>query len=153
VPGFQIASNLSADAGTLNRELFNMEGVNRELSPWIRMSAPPEWRDKPITEWPCRVSLFTSVIYLFGWIPIDRHHFRLDRVSDTGFSERSRSVLNREWNHRRAVSACGTGCTVRDSVDYRSHLGPLGYLFLPIYRLVFMARHRKLKSSYGSMAR
>ena len=153
MPGFSIESELPVDVGRLSRELFSMAGVNRELSPLVRMSAPADWRERPLGEWPRGVFLFRSVIALFGLVPIDLHHFRLMEGDGSGFEERSRSILNREWHHRRMLSPCAPGARVRDVVEYRSRLGPLGWLLWPVYRGVFAWRHRRLRSRYGTIGR
>ena len=151
MPGFQVESHLGADARSLAVELFSMDGVNRELAPWIRMSAPADWRARPIAGWPCGAFLFRSVIALFGLVPVDLHYFRLATIDAHGFEERSTSILNREWRHRRGLSPCPSGTRVTDVVEYRSRLGPLGWLLWPVYRGVFAWRHRRLRSRYGSI--
>lgn len=78
---FEISSNLEISPEVVS-ELFTMKGVNRELSPLIRMTAPSEWSNKAIFEWPTGEVLFSSWILLFGILPIDRHESSF-KVTDT----------------------------------------------------------------------
>jgi hypothetical protein len=123
-----------------------MRGVNRELSPLVRMTVPAEWADIPISRWPTGMSLFTSWILLFGVLPVDRHRFSLRGVeADVGFDEVSSSIINRTWRHRRFVTSRESGVTLRDRVDFTCRVPLLGYLLLPVYRAVFTHRHRVLR--------
>lgn len=132
---------------------LNFAGVNFELGPWVQMSAPASWAGQGITTWPTDQYLFSSWITLFGFIPIDRHHFQLRGVDPAGgFVECSRSWNNRYWHHARRIQALPRGCRVTDTVHYRSRLPGLGWLLKPVYRAVFAWRHRQLRKKFGSMA-
>ncbi|WP_290537229.1 hypothetical protein [Alcanivorax sp.] len=61
---FEVSSNLKISPEDVS-ELLTMRGVNRELSPIIRMTAPADWSSKPIFEWPTGKELFSSWILLF----------------------------------------------------------------------------------------
>lgn len=68
-------------------ELLSMNGVNYELRPIARMTAPKEWEESSITEWPIGTNLFTSAILLFGLIPVDFHKFKFLDIQTTSFQE------------------------------------------------------------------
>lgn len=149
---FEISSSLEISPDELS-ELLTMRGVNRELSPLIRMTAPAQWADRPIFEWPSGQALFSSWILLFGIIPIDRHRFffrSIDRLR--GFAEESSSLTNRLWHHRRDFDWHGTTCRVTDTVEFQSRLPVLAYILAPVYRFIFRHRHRVLRSHYGGMS-
>ena len=133
----------------LIKELFTMSGVNYELGPIIKMSAPEEWALKPITKWPVNQELFTSTISLFGFIPIDRHRFKLLSISSAGFTESSSSLFNVVWAHERTITKNGSGAIVKDSVGYKSKIGSLSFLSMPVYRFIFNHRHRRLRQKYS----
>ena len=59
---------------------LTMSGVNAELRPLVRMTAPAPWATRPIFDWPEQKLLFTSWILLLGVLPIDRHAFSLRSV-------------------------------------------------------------------------
>lgn len=130
-----------------------MDGVNRELSPLIRMTAPPEWSNKAIVEWPTGTVLFSSWILLFGLFPIDRHKFFFQSIDrHLGFTEESSSLTNKLWRHRRSFDRTGSSCRVTDTVEFQCRLPLLAYILAPVYRLIFKHRHKVLRSYYGGSA-
>lgn len=129
---------------------LTLEGVNAELRPLVRITAPAQWAKRPLAQWPMREHLFSSWILLFGVLPIDRHTFMLHSVSpDAGFEEASSSLINTRWRHERTIVAIEGGCRVTDRVGYRCRIPLLGYLLKPVYQLVFRHRHRTLRARYG----
>ena len=149
---FTISSNLPVTAEEILRTL-TMAGVNSELSPLVKMTAPRSWANRSILEWPEQQHLFDSWILFLGMLPIDRHSFYFDSINPhEGFIEASSSTTNSRWCHQRRISPAQEGCRVSDIVEYQSRLPLLGYLLKPIYRLVFWCRHRNLRSKYGGYA-
>lgn len=143
-------SRLAAPAATVWARATTLDGVNAELWP-IRMSAPAEWRTRPIHEFPCGRPLFDSWILLFGLLPNDIHHFQFESVGPgMQFQEHSSSMMNRQWRHRRVVEADGEGCIVTDTLEIVPRIALFGRLMAPVYRLVFWNRHRKLRRWYGT---
>ena len=129
---------------------ITMEGVNAELSPLVRMTAPEALSRQSIFDWPVQRELFASWILLFGLLPIDRHHFFLESVDPkSGFQERSSSWVNTFWSHTRQVVPLGSGCQVTDTVEYKSRVPLVDLAFKPAYRLVFWLRHRHLRRVFG----
>lgn len=146
---FQITSHLACSAEQLLTTL-NMQGVNTELAPLVRMTAPEAWRDKLITQWPTQQQLFSSWVMLFAVLPIDRHSFFFDAIDPaSGFSENSSTWTNKHWQHQRTIRDAGKGCEITDTVSYESRLPLLGALFKPVYRWVFTRRHQFLRRTYG----
>jgi hypothetical protein len=133
--------------------LLTMKGVNRELGPFVRMTAPPEWSDRAIFEWPTGQVLFSSWILLFGIVPVDRHAFCLQNVDRRrGFAEASSSWINRVWRHHRTFDNDGAFYRVTDTVEFQCRLPLLTCVLAPVYRFVFEHRHRVLRSYFGSRA-
>jgi len=148
MPTFEIESILPVEPIRLYLELLNINGVNCELAPYIKMSAPKQWRTKPISEWPVGEFLFSSRVTLLGLIPIDSHGFKFSAVSESGFTETSKTLMNKEWNHTRSIVKAGEGSKVRDHIEYKSKLGFMGYILLPMLKAIFKHRHNKLKAIY-----
>tara|TARA_R100001460_G_scaffold103387_1_gene148526 strand:- start:32 stop:490 length:459 start_codon:yes stop_codon:yes gene_type:complete len=149
---FEVSSNLKISPEDVS-ELLTMRGVNRELSPIIRMTAPADWSSKPIFEWPTGKELFSSWILLFGLFPIDRHKFffrEIDRLR--GFNEASSSFTNKVWQHHREIVSNERSCRVTDTVEFQSRLPVLAYVLAPVYRFIFKHRHQVLRSYYGGKA-
>jgi hypothetical protein len=149
VQTFTFSSDLRVSADIILASL-NMRGVNAELRPLVRMTAPRDWASRSILECPSGQTLFQSWILLFGILPIDRHTFYLESIDPaTGFAENSSSTINAIWRHRRMITPLSTGCRLTDTVEYRSRLPLLGGFFKPAYRLVFFIRHRYLRKKYS----
>lgn len=142
-------TSLPVNPDQLASDLLLMSGVNYELSPLLKMSAPQKWATKPISKWPVNSYIFSSTILLFGLIPIDLHRFKLLSVNGMGFKESSKTLFNSQWSHQRTISSNGSGAKVRDVVYYNSKLGFLGCLFKPLYKSIFAHRHKRLKSKYA----
>lgn len=131
---------------------LTMAGVNAELRPLVRMTAPEAWAARAIVDWPARRRLFSSWVLLLGVLPIDRHRFYFEAIHPgRGFVERSSSATNTEWRHTRTVVETAGGCRVEDTVTYRCRVAVLGRLLSPVYKLVFRHRHRRLRALYGEV--
>lgn len=149
---FEVSSKLEISPDEVS-ELLTMRGVNSELSPLIRMTASPQWANRPIFEWPTGRVLFSSWILLFGIIPIDRHTFFFQSMDrQRGFAETSYSLTNKLWHHCRDIDCSGANCLVTDTVEFQCRVPLLTYLLAPAYRFVFRHRHKVLKSCYGGSA-
>jgi hypothetical protein len=118
MPKFEMETYLAIDTNLLAQDSFRMSGVNYELGPILKMSAPDNWYSKSINEWPTGQSLFCSTIYLFGVIPIDRHYFKFSKIDGLGFLESSNSLMNSLWSHERTIKIDGSGSLVKDIVFY-----------------------------------
>jgi len=73
-----------------------MVDVNDELGPFLRMSCPKEWEQRPLTEWQTGASLFRSVIFAFWVLPIDLHTFYMERVSAQGQAAQAAQATSKE---------------------------------------------------------
>ena len=63
------SSDLAVDVDVILATL-TLTGVNAELSPLVRMTAPAAFAQRPLQEWPERDHLFTSWILLLGVLPV-----------------------------------------------------------------------------------
>jgi hypothetical protein len=149
VPIFEMQVSLPVSPDILSADQLIMSGVNYELFPVLRMSSPKEWSKKAISEWPVNSDVFSSIIFLFGFIPIDVHHFKFISVNSRGFKESSKTTLNSVWLHERTILTNRYGSTVKDVVSYKSRLSFLGYILKPVYESIFVHRHKRLKLKYG----
>ncbi len=144
------SSRLRAPAVDVWAHACTMDGVNRELAPWVRMTTPRSARGRTIDDVPLDRVAFTSVLLALGVLPFDLHRLRLvERVPGRGFLERSSSLLQRTWQHERTVEPDGTGCIVSDCVTVTPRLAP-GAVVAPIVRAIFRSRHRVLRARFGA---
>ncbi|MBC54241.1 MAG: hypothetical protein CMQ34_10465 [Gammaproteobacteria bacterium] len=149
---FEVSSNLKISPEDVDG-LLTMKGVNTELSPLIRMTAPSEWLSKPVFEWPTGKVLFSSWILLFGIFPIDRHTFFFQSIDrQRGFAEASSSLTNKLWHHRRDIRRTGASWRVTDTVEFQCRLPGLEYVLAPVYGFIFKHRHQVLRSYYSGSA-
>ena len=152
MPSYSITSVLDLPVDEF-LETLTMQGVNSELKPLVRMTAPAAFSGKSIFEWPVRQKLFRSWILLFGILPIDRHSFYFETInSGEGFAEHSTSWTNEYWSHERRIAAHSSGCRVTDTVSFKSRIPFVDKVLEPAYRLVFWLRHRNLRARYGGKA-
>jgi len=147
---FKQKSRLSIGASEFVENQLNFDGVNYELAPIVRMTAPSEWKSKSLRHAPERQSLFNSCILLFGIILVDLHKIKFSQVLENGFKETSSSVLMKHWNHTRKVEQCGNGCEVMDDVSFSTRIPFVAGLVKPIYGFIFKHRHKRLKKKFGS---
>jgi len=103
-----------------------------------------------LTEASVNEKFFTSVILLFGFIPIDIHHIKFDEVLETGFRESSSSLVMKHWNHNREVESLEQGCVLTDEISFSTRMPFLGAIIKPIYLFVFSHRHERLREKFGA---
>lgn len=130
---------------------MSMSAVNAELRPWVRMTSPARWAHCRLGEWTTGEVLFRSVILLFGFLPVDVHSLRLASIDPLGrgFVEHSHSWCNKRWDHARTTTPTKTGCVVEDTVTVEGRIPWFTSLLMPVYRLVFRHRHKRLRALHG----
>lgn len=144
---FSIASDIAAPRETVWSRIGTAAGVNDELWP-ITMSFPVA--NGTIADLPLGSDLFCSRIRLWGVVPLDWHHFGLERIEPMhGFRERSRTLWLRSWVHERTIEDRPGGCRVMDHIEWQPRLGFLSFLLGPLYRGIFRRRHRRLQAAFG----
>lgn len=143
----RVRSQLSASADEVWRHASSFAGVNSELSP-VHMRAPKDAELGP--DVPLGRPLLLSLVTLKGWFPLDLHELTLVEVEPGSyFHERSRSLLERRWEHRRRVTADSAGgCSVEDDVTFEPRLLP--WLVLRVVERIFARRHAHLRRRFGS---
>ncbi len=144
------SSELNAPPITVWNVVGRMSGVNAELAPWLRMTAPRAALDVRIEDAPLGRPLFASWVLLFGVVPIDRHRFLLASVDPgRGFVEDSTSWSQRRWEHRRLVEAHADGCILTDRLTFRPRVSFLGPILQRVIGAIFRHRHRRLRQRFA----
>ena len=129
--------------------VFTVGGVNRELSPWMRMTDSTHGAHFDAEPWRAGAPVLWQL--LFGFIPVDRHRVELVALPDErGFCESSSSWWHRVWRHERTLlDDAGGGCIVRDDVEIEPRLGVLAPIVEWTVSQMFRRRHRYLRRRFG----
>jgi ligand-binding SRPBCC domain-containing protein len=127
------------------------EGVNDELLPLMRMTAPAHVRALDPSQVVLGERIFRSWVLLFGVIPIDYDDLTLIALEPgSGFHERSRMLSMRVWEHKRTLEPTGDAATrVSDRLSFEPRLPGSGPLLERFIRATFRHRHRRLRRRFG----
>jgi ligand-binding SRPBCC domain-containing protein len=154
---FEITSRLGAPADRVWEWALTEEGINYELRPWLRMTAPKGiTHGKAIEQAPLGEPLGRSWILLRGVIPVDYDDLCLaERGPGLRFVEISELGSARRWQHERAVVPLGGDvCEITDrlELDLRAPLRAIGGATIArrIVRALFTHRHRRLAEHWGA---
>ncbi len=148
---FSRETRLQTDAATVWAHAMTIDGVNRELAPLARMTAPPGMRVLDAEAVVPGRRIARSWVLAFGLVPIDYDDLTLvEFEAGRRFLERSPMLSQRSWEHERVIEPAPGGCVLRDRVSFEPRIRWLGHLQLPVFRMVFANRHRQLKRLFGS---
>lgn len=150
--GFRFETRVAAPAEVVWAHAMTIDGVNRELWPLARMTAPRDLARLDDASLPIGRRLTRSWVLAFGFLPVDYDDLTFaELVPGRRFLERSPMLTQRLWEHEREVvpEAAG-GCLVRDHVRFEPRSRLVGRLQLPVFRLVFRNRHRRLVTLFGA---
>jgi ligand-binding SRPBCC domain-containing protein len=146
-------STLPAPAHLVWRHATRFTGINGELYPWLRMTAPPGVTAlDPGTIEPGR-PLFRSWLLLGGALPVEHDDLVIAEIEPgRRFLERSSMLTSRVWQHERTVEPVGGGSRLTDRVSFSPRWEPLRPLMAPVIGFLFRHRHRRLARRYGALA-
>ena len=144
-------TRLAAPAGEVWDRVSTFEGVNDELRPLMRMTAPAHIRQLDPSQVRPGERLFRSWILLFGVLPVDYDDITLVSIEPgRGFHERSSMLSMRVWEHERTLEAAGgSSCVVRDRLSFEPRVPGTGRLVRPVVAALFRHRHRRLERRFG----
>jgi ligand-binding SRPBCC domain-containing protein len=142
-------SPLRASAATVWAHATSLAGINAELAPYLKMTAPPGVTGIDESQFVLGRPLGRSTLLLLGLLPIDRMDVTLVELEPgRRFLERSAVRSQRLWQHERTVVPDGDGCALTDRIDFEPRL--LGPLVAAFMRRVFRNRHQVLRRTFGS---
>jgi ligand-binding SRPBCC domain-containing protein len=150
--GFSRSSDLAAPPDVVWRHATTFEGVNRELFPLVRMTAPESVRSLDADSIRLGERIARCWILLFGLLPIDYDDLVIVELEPgRRFLERSTMLTQRAWIHERTVEpGPNGGTTITDSIEFEPRLSWLGRLQRPAFAMAFALRHRNLLRLFGS---
>jgi ligand-binding SRPBCC domain-containing protein len=132
--------------------ISTMDGVNAELSPWMRMSVPVEIRGKSLADVPIGEVAFESWLLALRFLPFDRHRLCLVEVTPGhGFVERSSSYMQRVWQHERTLQSIAGGTEIRDRVAFEPRARVLAPVVQAVVARLFRHRHARLRARFGTL--
>jgi ligand-binding SRPBCC domain-containing protein len=151
VPSVQQESVLSATPDAVWDRVSTFEGINDELRPLMRMTAPSRVRALEPADVVLGERIFRSWVLLFGVLPIDYDDLTLVALEPgRGFHERSRMLSMRVWEHERTLEPAGDSATrVSDRLSFEPRLPGAGPLLERFIRMTFRHRHRRLRRRFG----
>jgi ligand-binding SRPBCC domain-containing protein len=148
-------SRLAAPADRVWERVSTFAGINDELWPLLRMTAPAHVTGID----PARVRpggrVFRSRLLLFGVLPVEHDDLTLVSIeAGRGFHERSQMLSMRVWEHERRIEPDGDlACVVHDRVAFEPRIAVLGGALTPVVRGLFAHRHRRLHRRFGAPPR
>ncbi len=151
MPTVSLTSRLPVPASTAWEHATSFEGVNHELMPMMRMTAPKGFRSLDSGGVVLGQRLFRSWVLLFGLIPFEYDDLTLVELEPgRRFLERSPMMSMRLWQHERIVQPDGSGgCTVTDNLTFEPRMAFMRPLARAIVGFQFRHRHRRLQSRFG----
>jgi ligand-binding SRPBCC domain-containing protein len=143
-------SELSASPERVWDWMTSVRGVQTELWPIMKMTAPKSVAK--MTDVPVELGrpLFRSWVFLFGLLPIDRSDLTLVSLdAGSGFVEESPMLSMKLWRHERRISRRGDKTVVSDTLTFEPRFArPLVEWLI---RKTFEHRHRVLQKELGAL--
>lgn len=145
----RVASTLRAEPEAVAAWALSAEGINAELGPWLRMTVPRGLESLDVGRLEPG-ELGRSWLLLLGLLPLDYDEIGLARIDPRrGFTERSRMLSQRRWEHERTIVAGGEGTVVVDRIAWEPRPPLPGRLLRPLFAAIFAQRHRRLRGRFG----
>ena len=147
--------DLAVSADELWDSVCRLDGINYELGPWLRMTAPAGLAGATIDELEPGLPAGRSWLLLGGVLPVDYDDLCLAEIEPRRFLERSRMLTMDPWQHERSVrplDAASARLTDRLRFELRSPLAAVpgaGKLAAASVAAIFRHRHRRLAKLYG----
>jgi ligand-binding SRPBCC domain-containing protein len=146
-------SMLLAPRAEVWERVSTAQGINDELRPLLRMTAPRSLREGGLTQVELGQRICRSVVLLFGVLPVDYDDITLVRLDPpAGFLERSKMLSQRVWEHERTLAEVRGGCVLTDRIRYEPRLPAPDRPLRALYAGVFRHRHRRLRRRFGGHA-
>lgn len=149
--GFAVASRLAAPVDVVWERVASLEGVNHELGPVFRMTAPAGLALTPEAV-PLGERWFRSWILLGGVLPVDYDDLTIVRLEPgRGFLERSSMLSQSVWEHERTLEPVPGGTLLIDRLAHEPRVPVAGGAQTALFRTVFRWRHRRLRRWFGEV--
>jgi ligand-binding SRPBCC domain-containing protein len=125
-------------------------GINDELWPLFRMTAPPRLRSEGLAAVEVGERVCRSFVLLGGVLPVDWDDITLVQLDPpAGFRERSSMLSQRVWEHERTLEPAPDGCVLSDRIGYEPRIAVPDVVLRALFSRVFRHRHRRLQRRFG----
>jgi ligand-binding SRPBCC domain-containing protein len=144
------SSELRAPIEQVWARVASARGINHELGPWMRMTAP-RGTDLSAADVPIGRPWFRSWVLLAGVLPFDYDELCIEWLEPgRGFLERSRMLSASLWEHERTLERlAGGGTRVTDRVAFKPRMRAARRLHGAVIAATFRHRHRRLRAFFG----
>jgi hypothetical protein len=151
VAGLEVSSDLCAPASEVWAAATDFSGINDELRPLMRMTAPRGRRQLSADRIEPGQRLFRSWLLLFGVVPVDYDDLTIAELGPGHrFQERSRMLSASVWEHERVVEPTGPdSCRVTDRVAFTARTALHAAVLRRVVPRLFAHRHRRLRRRFG----
>jgi hypothetical protein len=153
----EMSTALGVPAAEMWSRATELEGVNYELGPLLRMTAPRALRGATIGDLEPGVPAGRSWLLLGGVLPVDYDDLCLVEIEPPRrFLERSRMASMAVWEHERTIEPLGAhACRVTDRLGFTLRRVPgaipgAAAVARRIVAALFGHRHRRLVAAHGS---
>ena len=147
---FRISSDLATAPEAVWRHVTDLDGVNGELAPLLRMTVPPGLEHARLDQLPIGRRAGRSWLLLFGFLPVDFDDLTIAEFGPGHrFLERSRMLTQSHWEHERTVTTIAGGCRLVDRLSWRGRFVPLGAIYRVAVPVLFRHRHTRLRRRFG----
>lgn len=149
---FSLSIDLDAPRDRVLAHAGSMDGVNQELAPFMRMTAPAAYRARSIFEATPGPPLFRSWLLAFGVLPVDFDHLAFEDIDpSSGFQEASTMLTMRSWRHERRVTAVDARRSrLVDRLEFVPRIPGSGPLLRAISLRLFRHRHARLAQIFNA---
>jgi ligand-binding SRPBCC domain-containing protein len=145
-----ISSIVAAPRSALWEHISTPALLNREFSPFLKMTFPKSVETLTPQTVPLGQKLCRSWILLFGLLPVEYDDVTLVEIEPgVRFVERSSMLTQSFWEHIRTLEDADSGCRVTDRVRFVSRLSLAGPLQQALVKAIFAWRHKRLTSLFG----
>lgn len=149
MPEVRRASVLRAPPDAVWTRVTTFAGINDELRPLMRMTAPPALREGGIAAVPLGERACRSWILAGGVLPVEYDDLTVVELEEGRFLERSSMLTQAVWEHERTVVPHSDGARIADRVAFTPRRGVPAALTARIVGLTFDHRHRRLQRRFS----
>ncbi|MGH1484600.1 MAG: hypothetical protein ACRBCI_00185 [Cellvibrionaceae bacterium] len=141
-------SEVKANPETVWNWIASGAGIEKEISPIIRMSSLAAIEPSKIGQVVLGEPLVRSWIWLFGFIPIGYSDLTLIEINQgKGFLEKSPMSNMCNWEHERRMEVVESGSIIKDILIFEPRFLPkISCMFI---NFLFNHRHKKLVKYLG----